>query len=353
MNTTCDISRDCAVSSSAVAASDSCGVAATCSSGVSALTALSQDELAQMMTAYNQVTQRLEESHRALQVQVDRLQEQLASKDVQLQRSKRLAALGEMAAGIAHEVRNPLAAIQLYADMIDQDMQGLFSSASCFPTDCGDGSSASSAGLKSDSGSQVVVAARDNARRIKAAVRGLDAVVRDVLAFARDMVVHPLPVTAEQIFGRALAVHQAELDRDQIQVRQQLQPPHIPLDADPDLLHQAMLNLIRNAAEAMRERPVVGQPKILFLSAKKQRRQQVVFTIRDTGPGLAAGDIDRLFNPFFTTRHTGTGLGLAIVHRIIDAHGGTITPSNHPDGGAVFEMTLPVRCSGLLRVNQG
>ena len=122
------------------------------------------DELAQIIHAYNDAAGKLQHSHESLKNQVDRLQSQLASTNAQLQRSKRLAALGEMAAGIAHEVRNPLGAIQLYAGMLVDDLSKPLISQTDPP------------------------AMADTARKIASAVRGLDAIVSDVLTFARGVI---------------------------------------------------------------------------------------------------------------------------------------------------------------------
>ena len=110
----------------------------------------------------------------------------------------------------------------------------------------------------------------------------------------------------------------------------------VELYADAELLHQALLNLVRNAVDAM------GQVdrRVLTLAAECDE-QGVTIRVADTGPGIEPADIDRIFNPFFTTRNTGTGLGLAIVHRIVDAHGGAIVADNAAEGGAVFELHLP------------
>lgn len=264
------------------------------------------DDLAQIICSYNQVTENLQHSHEALQSQVVRLQEQLASTDAQLQRSRRLAALGEMAAGIAHEIRNPLAAIQLYADMVIADL-GAFAHEDLPATAC------------------------ENAGKIASAVRRLDAIVSDVLTFAREISPRPRSVTVGELFGRAVEAHHQAGDCAAIEVRRP-GDEMLQVEVDSDLLQQVLLNLMRNATEAM------DDGGILTLQAR-QDDGHLVLVVRDTGCGIGKQDIDRIFNPFFTTRNTGTGLGLAIVHRIIDAHRGAIRVYN--DGGAVFELSLP------------
>lgn len=261
------------------------------------------DDLAQIIRAYNDVTDKLQRSHEALRSEVARLQQQLASADAQLQRSRRLAALGEMAAGIAHEIRNPLAAIHLYARTLVEDLPG---------------------------GSPL----GQTAGKIAEAVRGLNAIVHDVLAFARELRPRRLPIPVHDLLRRAIEAHRPALDAASVTIRYLIEPDQLTVAGDPDLLHQAMLNLVRNAAEA-------GANQIGVIG--RRDGQAVVLGVRDNGPGIPDEAIDRIFNPFFTTRDTGTGLGLAIVHRIADAHGGAIRVQNlpPPQGGALFEMVLP------------
>ena len=267
------------------------------------------DDLAQVILAYNRVTEDLQRSHESLRAQVERLQSQLASADAQLQRSKRLAALGEMAAGIAHEVRNPLAAIHLYAKMLVEDLP--------------DGS-----------------ATQQTAGKIADAVRGLNAVVTDVLHFSRELRPRVRQLDTLALLQRAAESHRPEIDAGAVALRFDVPDECAVVDADPDLLHQALLNLIRNAVEAGAQRVTM---------ASRFDGPMVVLAISDDGPGIPDAAIDRIFNPFFTTRDTGTGLGLAIVHRIIDAHGGAIRVHNAPapTGGAVFEILLPQNACNL------
>ncbi|MFW6059650.1 MAG: sensor histidine kinase [Phycisphaeraceae bacterium] len=264
------------------------------------------DELAEIIRAYNQVTEKLQQSHEKLKGEVLRLRQELASTNAQLQRSKRLSALGEMAAGIAHEIRNPLAAIQLYAGMAEDDLTG--------------------------DDLQVDTAA-DSVHKIAAAVRGLNGIVNDVLSFAREIEPSVHPVHLPELLDRAVEAHRPAIDAANVEVRRH-DEADFTLHADATLLHQAVLNLVRNAVDAMTDQP----RRVLTLGIEPEDAGCAI-VVRDTGPGIDADDIDRIFNPFFTTRNTGTGLGLAIVHRIVDAHGGTIAA--HNDGGAVFRLSLP------------
>jgi signal transduction histidine kinase len=264
------------------------------------------DDLAQIVQAYHRVTENLQRSHDALAGEVRRLQQELASSDAQLQRSKRLAALGEMAAGIAHEIRNPLAAIHLYASMLVEDL-----------------SPEANAGQM--------------AAKIAHAVRGLNAIVTDVLAFARDIAPRRQRVIWRDLVDRAIdaVTPQLRAAGAMVQCDDLADGDHLSLEADPHLMHQVLLNLLRNAVEA-------GATTVR-LSAALDEAGFVQLSVHDDGPGIPDEAIDRIFNPFFTTRNTGTGLGLAIVHRIVDAHGGAISVHNAaaPRRGAVFTLTLP------------
>lgn len=270
------------------------------------------EDLADLISAHHDATEKLRASHEVLGAEVVRLQQQLASRDAQLQRSRRLAALGEMAAGIAHEIRNPLAAIGLYAQMIVDDLN--------LWVDANNG------GVDAEGKT-----AADNAAKIAAAVHGLNAIVTDVLSFARELDPKPVLLRADELFDRAIEAHRPAIDAGRVQILHG--SAQTMIRADPDMLHQAILNLIRNAVDAMA--PAGG---ILTLDATEENGQSVI-TVRDTGSGIAEEAVDRIFNPFFTTRNTGTGLGLAIVHRIVDAHGGAISVTN--DAGAVFRLSLP------------
>ena len=271
------------------------------------------DDLAQIVEAYSAVTDRLQQSHERLQGEVVRLRQELNSANQQVQRARRLSALGEMAAGIAHEIRNPLAAIQLYAGLATEDLQ-----------ECD--------APQSD-------AALGNVSKIASAVRGMSAIVNDVLSFSRGTNPSPRAFVVSELIDRVLAANAPGIDQaGLLVVRKDLERGAQSLVADPGLLQQALLNLVRNAVDAMAS--TEGR-RVLTLDAVPDEFG-VVFKVGDTGPGVADDCIDRIFNPFFTTRNTGTGLGLAIVHRIADAHGGSIAVHRDPHvGGAVFSLSIP------------
>lgn len=283
--------------------------------------ALSPTDLAELMTAFNEVTAKLEQTHAQLRGEVRRLSAELRDANEALQRSKRLAALGEMAAGIAHEVRNPLGSIRLYATMLEEDLADR-------------------------------PACRGVATKINAAVRGLDAVVGDVLTFSRELRLRPVATDAGDLLTHALDACRAEIG--EVVRLDGAGGDGLVLECDGHLLHQALVNLLRNAGEANR---VSGGTRV-WLDATAGAVDPgdadpvpgVVLTIRDEGDGVPAGVIERMFNPFFTTRAAGTGLGLPIVHRIVDAHGGRVVVTNNSEyepgaRGATVALRLPARAA--------
>lgn len=279
---------------------------------------VSARDLADLVSAFTEVGSRLEQTHRSLREQVAKLEGELRAANEQLRRSQALAALGEMAAGIAHEVRNPLGSIGLYASMLIQDL--------------------------ADRPEPQTVA-----RKIAAGVRTLDAIVGDVLSFAREAPARLEPVEAHTLIEGAIDACRYCFESTGSEVVHANGNAPLVLHCDPGLARQALVNILRNAAEANGESPA-GAARRVEVGVRTQGlrepggRMQTMATIsvRDHGPGIDTEAAKRMFNPFFTTRRTGTGLGLAIVHRIMDAHAGRVSVRNAPGGGAVAELTFPV-----------
>jgi two-component system sensor histidine kinase FlrB len=275
---------------------------------------LSPSDLAELMASFNEVTARLERTHSQLQGEVGRLNTELRQANEALQRSKRLAALGEMAAGISHEIRNPLGSIRLYAKMLEEDLAEM-------PEQ------------------------RSVAEKIARAVRGLDGIVTDVLAFARELRVHKTPSLVSDLIEVSVESCRSQLEGIEVRCK----GDDARIECDSGMIQQALVNIIRNACDASR---ASGGSAILIETAQGDEldEQSVVLRVRDEGDGMPAEVVERMFNPFFTTRATGTGLGLAIVHRMIDAHAGRVVVYNNSDRGsqqrgATVELHLPIGAS--------
>ncbi len=278
---------------------------------------LGLDDLRQLMRTVNETTERLQQTHESLRGEVSRIQGELAEANAQLRRSRSLAALGEMAAGIAHEVRNPLASIGLYAQMLVEDLADRPETARL-------------------------------AGKIGGAVDRIDTIVRDVLRFARDTSVQPRCVTVAELVEQALESCRATLAETEVSVvTEAVAGDPLRVDVDPTLMVQAIANVIRNAAEAMAETPNGGRTVHVRVEHSMrrlpsgERGDRIVIGVEDSGPGIAPDVLERMFNTFFTTRPTGTGLGLAIVHRIVEAHDGHVVVSNRDEGGAAVELCVP------------
>lgn len=264
------------------------------------------EELGRIIMAYSEMTERLQQSHEQLKSQVVKLRGELSEKNRLLERRNRLAALGEMAAGLAHEIRNPLGGIQLYAGMLGQDL------------------------IDRPESQQIV-------RKITNGVKRLESLVSQVLQFTREIRADIRECDLAQIVADAVELAQHKAEQAQVELRVE-GPELLEVQADPNLLGQALLNLILNAIDAQAQN---GRVLVRFAVPTEGRALgQFVLEVIDSGTGIAPEVLDRIFNPFFTTKDEGTGLGLAIVHRIIEAHDGTITAANVPGGGAKFEIRM-------------
>ncbi|MGF1635102.1 MAG: sensor histidine kinase [Phycisphaerae bacterium] len=253
------------------------------------------DELGRIIMAYSEITERLQASHDQLTATVSRLQLELSEKNTLLERRNRLAALGEMAAGIAHEIRNPLGGIQLYAGMLHEDLAG-------------------------------APAKQQLVGKMEMGVKRIESLVSQVLYFTREIEAHLTPTCVAEVVEEAITLAGQRPGAAQVDVEVE-GPRRLEVLVDRTLLGQLLLNLLRNAVEACGGRGVV---RIVYHKSTEPDGR-LVLAVTDTGGGIPDDVIEKVFNPFFTTRDTGTGLGLSICHRIAEAHNGTITASNVTD----------------------
>jgi two-component system, NtrC family, sensor histidine kinase HydH len=250
---------------------------------------------------YRDLAERLAESNR-------RLEEAQA----EARRSERLAALGQLSAGLAHEIRNPLGVIKGSAEMLTQKLQA------------------------SDE------LARELAGYISTEVNRLSALVTEFLDFARPLhaQLHPADLTA--LLDRVLQIVAARFTGKPVRVERHYASglPLVPLDES--LCEQAFLNLVQNAYEAMQDQDHGGTLRVHVQPATQNNREGVELRLADSGPGVPVELREEIFNPFVTTKKTGVGLGLSIVSKIVDGHHGSIHVENAPEGGAVFTLFFPL-----------
>ncbi|MDR1520698.1 MAG: PAS domain-containing protein, partial [Planctomycetota bacterium] len=203
-------------------------------------------------------------------------------------RQDRLAALGEMAAGVAHEIRNPLGGIELYASSLRRK----FPESSSEYATCG---------------------------KIIGAAASLNRIVSDMLTFTRNRPPKFRKAQPSQVLRSALDMAARELEARGVEARLDIPKPERARMLDPDQLARAALNIILNAAQAMERGGVIS-----IGLADAPERQGFSICFADQGPGIPDEIKPKIFDPFFTLRQDGTGLGLAIVHRIVQDHGGVI-----------------------------
>jgi signal transduction histidine kinase len=225
-----------------------------------------------------------------------------------LHQAERLAALGKMIAGVSHEIRNPLGIIRSSAEMLHERMEN----------------------ERQKRFSSIIV--EESTR--------LNDILTEFLDFARPKTLRPLKCTVEDVLERNLRVMEPEFQKHGVQVKREYESGHFFLEADPDLLYRAFLNLLANALQAM---PQGGVLVIrTALANGKVGPPLVELTIHDTGPGIPPKIQKKIFNPFFTTREKGTGLGLAIVRNIIDSHNGEIEVESEEGKGTAMIIRLPL-----------
>ena len=228
----------------------------------------------------------------------------------------RLAALGEMAAAIAHEVKNPLAGIEVMAGILKRQLP------------------------ESEDAQSIL---RDIIKEAKMA----NAIVLEVLDFVRPIRLQVERISLSDVVRDAISMAESHVPRGDVRVEIVLPEDLAPIQGDPHQLRQLFTNLFTNAFEAM-----IGKGHVRLVAQQLSAEEEpagdshtvpmVQVEVADNGPGVPADVMDRIFSPFFTTKPQGSGLGLAIVRKIVDAHDGRIDVSAPVEGGARFRVTLPV-----------
>jgi signal transduction histidine kinase len=237
--------------------------------------------------------------------------ESLRATQGRLVQSEKLAALGEMAAKIAHEIKNPLTVIGGFAARLERKGQ----------EEAGEGPSH-----------------RKYLRIILKEVQRLERIIHQTLYFSRDVMPAVKRMDLNTEIRDALAMFRDDLDEAKILVDIDLAADLPPISADPDQLRQVLWNLVSNAIQAMVHG---GKLTVATRRAVPEEGDGVVFLVGDTGGGIPYDVVHNIFNPFFTTKTKGTGLGLPIVHAIVQKHGGSIQLDNREGKGVTFSIFLP------------
>jgi two-component system NtrC family sensor kinase len=248
--------------------------------------------------------------------------EQLKSTQAQLLQAEKLSAIGQLVAGVAHELNNPLTSVIGYAQLLQEEI-----------VDARGGLPRGGAGLAHDL--QRIADESERAARI----------VRNLLAFARRQTAARSPQDVAELTGRVLALRAYELRLESIELTTEIDADLPAVIADGSQIQQALLNLILNAEQAMRGRDT---RRLTVRAAVDPIAGAVAVSVADTGHGIDPVTLTRIFDPFFTTREVGggTGLGLSICYGIIRDHGGQILVESEENAGTTFTLLLPVHMPG-------
>lgn len=227
-------------------------------------------------------------------------------------RAEQLAAVGQLAAGLAHELRNPLTSMKILIQ--------------------------TAAEQKDETG----LTGRDLAV-LEEEIKRLEQLVKTFLDFARPPAIERSTFDLRDLIGQTMRLISGQAARQNVALEYNPGNQPVTVDVDSVQVRQVLLNLLLNALDAL---PDGGTVKVEAEIESKPPGGSVVIRVSDSGTGVSVDVIDRIFQPFVSTRETGTGLGLAICRRIVEAHDGAITVANRPEGGAQFTIRLPRSCTG-------
>jgi two-component system NtrC family sensor kinase len=275
----------------------------------------SQDEIGELASAFNQMTEKLKAANKelvdwatTLEKKVEERTKELVEMQARLVQSEKLASLGKLAAGIAHEINNPLGGVLIYTHLLLEDA---------------DKGSAQSENLK---------------KIVKETTRCKD-IVKGLLEFSRPKEPEMVLTDIHDALNRALAIFEPQALFQNIKVQKEFsEVPRIV--ADSSQLQQVFINIISNAAEAM-----AGSGILTIRTSLDKQTDRIQIEFTDTGHGIKPEDMSRLFEPFFTTKEVGkgTGLGLAISYGLVQKHQGSIEVRSEIGKGSVFTVILPVK----------
>lgn len=251
--------------------------------------------------------QHLGDLDRQLDTVVGRIREmceRLQQQERDILRAEQLAAVGQLAAGIAHEVRNPLTGIKFLVE----------------------------AALRPEHSNPLT---EDDLKLIHQEILRMERTVQELLNYSRAPALEPRREDVRRLVERAVEIARGRADQQHVELLLQMPNSPFPAYLDPDQFLSMVTNLLFNALDVTPSGGRVG------LLAERKPDGALRIDVTDTGPGIAPAALPRLFTPFATTKPNGTGLGLTIARRIARDHGGTLIASNRPEGGACFSFTLP------------
>ena len=233
--------------------------------------------------------------------------------DTEMLQAEHLATMGELAAGVAHEIRNPLAGIAGAIEIISKG----------FPKEHPD---------------------REILEDLRQEVRRIEKVLNDLLAYARPKAPQFGVADLKETIARTLQLARQQIGNKNVEFSIQVSPQLPNFRMDPEQLQQVLLNLVLNGIQAIpQEGRVSIQARVLGGPGTPNRPDYVEITVTDTGVGIPREQMEKIFRPFYTTKRGGTGLGLSLCRRIISQHGGTLTAESEVGKGSRFNIRFPMR----------
>jgi signal transduction histidine kinase len=255
-------------------------------------------------------TGNLDGLHRQMQgiaEEIELVFQRLQQREREVLRAEQLAAVGQVAAGVAHELRNPLTSVKM---LVQTGLEG--------PTPLG--------------------LQPEDLDIMLHEIRRMEVCIQTFLDFARPPSAERRRADLTAVVRRAVALVEPRARRQHVLLAADVPPGPVELCIDGEQIHQVLVNLLLNALDAL---PHGGKVRI-EVHGPTPEEPDVAVRVRDDGPGIQPALLDRLFEPFVSGKETGLGLGLSISRRLVEAHGGTIRGENSPSGGAVFTFTLPI-----------
>ncbi len=269
----------------------------------------SKDELGLLARSFDNMVEALESAKNELEV----------THEHQMERAAKLATIGEVVAGIAHEVKNPLTGISCAVQLLQAE-------------------------LSDDDGKKAIT------DKILSQVKRLDRTVKDLLSYAKPKAAKFLPYRIGEVIDRAVFLVYTEARKLNVVINTEVEDGIPAITMDPDQMQQVSLNLMINALQAMQEKGTLSiharqvDRSTVQDSIRKSLKSEslLVVSFEDTGKGISSEDMEYIFEPFFTRKSKGSGLGLSITRKIIREHGGVLTCESELGKGSVFTIYLPI-----------